>query len=93
MEFHYQSSFKGEPLPDAYERLLMNAIRSDASLFTRSDSIEAAWKLIDPVIKGWETEAKAPPLALYRRKSWGPTEADRLLERDGRVWRHACNDH
>jgi glucose-6-phosphate 1-dehydrogenase len=93
MEFHYQSSFKGEPLPDAYERLLMNAIRSDASLFTRSDSIEAAWKLIDPVLSGWETEAKAPSLALYRRKSWGPTEADRMLQRDGRVWRHACSDH
>lgn len=93
MEFHYQSSFKGTSLPDAYERLLMNAIRSDASLFTRSDSIEAAWRLIDPVISGWETEAKAPPLALYRRKSWGPSEADRLLGRNGRVWRHACSDH
>jgi glucose-6-phosphate 1-dehydrogenase len=93
MEFHYQSSFKDTSLPDAYERLLMNAIRGDASLFTRSDSIEAAWKLVDPVIRGWETEAKAPPMALYRRKSWGPTEADRLLERNGRVWRNACGEH
>jgi glucose-6-phosphate 1-dehydrogenase len=91
MEFHYHSSFKGTSLPDAYERLLISAIRSDASLFTRSDSIEAAWKLVDPVIDGWETEAKAPPLVLYRRQSWGPAEADQLLEWDGRVWRHACS--
>ena len=93
MEFHYQSSFKGETLPDAYERLLMNAIRGDAALFTRSDSIEAAWKLVDPIILGWKTEADAPPMSLYRRGSWGPVEADRLLERNGRIWRHACSDH
>ncbi|MCB9422366.1 MAG: glucose-6-phosphate dehydrogenase [Ardenticatenaceae bacterium] len=93
MEFHYRSSFDGASLPDAYERLLLDAIKGDAALFTRSDSIEAAWKLVDPVIQGWETAAKAPPLALYRRKSWGPTEADRLLQRNGRTWRHACSDH
>ncbi len=93
MEFHYQSSFKGKVLPDAYERLLMNAIRSDAALFTRSDGIEAAWKLVDPVIQGWESSPNAPSLALYRRQSWGPVEADRLLERNGRTWRHACGDH
>jgi glucose-6-phosphate 1-dehydrogenase len=76
MEFHYQSSFKGEVLPDAYERLLLNAIRGDAALFTRSDSIEAAWRLVDPIIQGWETEADAPLLSLYRRGAWGPVEAD-----------------
>ena len=93
MEFHYQSSFKGEALPDAYERLLMNAIRGDAALFTRSDSIEAAWRLVDPIIYGWESEADAPPLSLYRRGSWGPAAANRLLAGNGRVWRHACSDH
>ncbi len=93
MEFHYQSSFKGEVLPDAYERLLMNAIKGDAALFTRSDGIEAAWKLVDPVIQGWESSPNVSSLALYRRQSWGPVEADRLLERNGRTWRHACSDH
>ncbi|MEJ2748482.1 MAG: glucose-6-phosphate dehydrogenase, partial [Anaerolineae bacterium] len=93
MEFHYRSSFDGASLPDAYERLLLDAIKGDAALFTRSDGIEAAWKLIDPVIQGWESQREAPPLALYRRKSWGPVEADRLLARDGRTWRHACSDH
>jgi glucose-6-phosphate 1-dehydrogenase len=91
MEFHYQSSFKGEVLPDAYERLLLNAIRGDAALFTRSDSIEAAWRLVDPIIQGWETEADAPLLSLYRRGAWGPVEADKLLKDNGRVWRHACS--
>lgn len=90
MEFHYHSSFKGNSLPDAYERLLLDAIRGDASLFTRSDGIEAAWRLVDPVIQGWETRSDAPPLAVYTRGSWGPKEADALLARDGRVWRHGC---
>ena len=93
MEFHYRSSFNNSSLPDAYERLLLDAIKGDAALFTRSDSIEAAWRLVDPVIQGWESKPAVSPLALYRRKSWGPIEADRLLERDGRVWRHACSDH
>ncbi len=53
MDFHYPSSFKGG-LPDAYERLLLDALAGDASLFTRSDGIEASWRLVDPVIRGWD---------------------------------------
>ncbi len=90
MEFHYQSSFKGNSLPDAYERLLLDAIRGDASLFTRSDGIEAAWQLIDPVLMGWETEG-APAMVDYEPGSSGPVEADELLARDGRVWRQGCH--
>ncbi len=93
MEFHYRSSFQGERLPDAYERLLLNAIRSDAALFTRSDGIEAAWRLVDPVIHGWEADPTAPPLRFYRRGSWGPEDGDALLGRNGRVWRHGCGEH
>ena len=90
MEFHYSDTFSGV-LPDAYERLLLEALEGDASLFTRSDSIEAAWKLIDSIVGGWETSA-TPDLALYRRGSWGPTEATTLLARDGRTWRMGCLD-
>jgi glucose-6-phosphate 1-dehydrogenase len=90
MEFHYQSGFKGNALPDAYERLLLDAIRGDASLFTRSDGIEAAWQLIDPILNGWETDPAAPPVVFYPLGSQGPKEADELLGRDGRVWRHGC---
>jgi glucose-6-phosphate 1-dehydrogenase len=88
MEFKYRDSFSGV-LPDAYERLLMEALRGDASLFTRSDGIETAWKLVDSIASGWET-SNIPDLALYRRGSWGPSEANALLARDDRCWRLGC---
>lgn len=91
MEFHYRSSFKGNSLPDAYERLLLDAVRGDASLFTRADSIEAAWTLMDPAINGWENDEEAPPMVTYPPGSWGPAEAAELLAHTGRVWRHACS--
>ncbi len=86
MNFHYRDSFNGTVLPDAYERLLLEALQGDASLFNRSDAIESSWKLVDPVIGGWD-EKRIPPLAIYPRGSWGPTEAETLLARDGRHWR------
>ncbi len=92
MEFHYRSSFSDKVLPDAYERLLINAIRGDAALFARSDSIEACWQLMDPILQGWETE-EAPPMARYDPGSWGPVEADKLLQANGRSWRHDCGQH
>lgn len=88
MEFRYRDSFTGV-LPDAYERLILEALHGDASLFTRSDGIEAAWKLIDSITSSWETK-EAPELALYRRGSWGPSEANALLAQDGRTWRLGC---
>lgn len=93
MEFHYSESFAGERLPDAYERLLIDAIKGDASLFTRSDEIETAWRLVDPVMEAWRSEASAPSLGLYRKGSWGPSEAKAFIEREGRVWRMGCVDH
>jgi len=89
MNFYYAEDFSGRSIPDAYERLLLDAISGDASLFTRSDGIEAAWSFIDPIIEGWSSET-APPLASYEPGSWGPVEADELLARDGRVWQHRC---
>jgi len=93
MEFHYPSSFNGVMLPEAYERLLLNALQGDSTLFTRNDSIETAWRLIDPVVAGWESAADNPPLTIYSPGSWGPDEARALLERDGRVWRIGCSSH
>ncbi len=92
MEFHYRSSFGDEALPDAYERLLLDALNGDASLFARSDGIEMAWRLIDSVVQSWESP-DAPPLAIYEPGSWGPTEADELMARDGRTWREGCGEH
>ncbi len=88
MEFHYSDFYKGA-LPDAYERLLLNAIENDASLFTRSDGIEACWKLVDPILQGWENTGM-PDLCFYEPGSWGPKEAEILLERDGRRWQLGC---
>ena len=93
LEFHYQTSFKGRPLPDAYERLLLDALNGDATLFTRSDEIESAWRLVDPVIAGWEAEPERSPLVTYARNTWGPEEATKLLGGNGRFWHHSCADH
>jgi glucose-6-phosphate 1-dehydrogenase len=86
MDFHYRDSFKGTSLPEAYEHLLLEALKGDASLFTRSDGIEACWRTIDPVIKSWE-RVDAPKLAIYQRGDWGPANADSLIARDGHSWR------
>jgi glucose-6-phosphate 1-dehydrogenase len=91
MDFHYHSSFNGTLLPEAYERLLLEALQGDASLFTRSDELEAAWRLVDPILQGW-TDQNDPPPATYRPGDWGPDEADQLLARDGHLWRLGCMD-
>lgn len=90
MEFHYRDAFSNLVLPDAYERLLLDALNNDASLFARSDEIERAWNLIDPIIAQWERPGSAP-IATYKRGSWGPKEADSLLAFDRRVWRLGCH--
>ncbi len=88
MDFQYPASFKGG-LPDAYERLLLDALAGDASLFTRSDGIEASWRLVDPVIRGWE-QTDYPLLSNYPKNTPGPRESDELLEREGHSWREGC---
>ncbi len=90
--FHYKTSFPGIPVADAYDRLLDDAIRGDPSLFARSDEIDSAWRLIDPVIATWEA-ASGPPVARYVPGSWGPQEAAHLLARDGLRWRAGCGQH
>jgi glucose-6-phosphate 1-dehydrogenase len=89
MEFHYSTAFGNEVLPEAYERLLLDALKGDASLFLRSDGIELAWKIIDPIIQS-ENSSHALPLVFYEPGSWGPSEADALLARSSRTWRTGC---
>ena len=93
MAFHYRSSFGIERLPDAYERLLLDTLQGDASLFARSDEIELAWQLIDPIVQGWDAAPDAPPLTTYETGSGGPTEADHFLAREGHVWCRGCTRH
>jgi glucose-6-phosphate 1-dehydrogenase len=91
MEFHYSQDFVGD-LPDAYERLLLDAMQGDASLFARSDEIELAWSLIDPVLARWDAPDSSP-VALYEPGTWGPVEADELLAQKGRDWLRYCGEH
>ncbi len=89
MEFHYADSFSEYVIPEAYERLLLDALLGDAALFTRSEGVEVSWELMDPVIKLWES-ADGPQLASYEPQSLGPKEADELLANDTRIWRLGC---
>jgi glucose-6-phosphate 1-dehydrogenase len=86
MDFHYGTSF-GKASPEAYERLLLDAMSGDATLFARRDEVEEAWAFIDPIENAWMQKEKAPPLLFYPAGSWGPEEADELLAQDGRKWR------
>ena len=90
MELHYENAFVAEDLPDAYERLILDAINGDAALFIRGDEIESAWKIVDPIIEGWECDPAAPSMQRYERGSWGPAAADELLEREEHIWRLSC---
>ncbi len=86
MDFHYGTSF-GKASPEAYERLLLDAMSGDATLFARRDEVEQAWKFIDGIEHAWHQDANPPPLDFYPAGSWGPKEADELIEQDGRTWR------
>jgi glucose-6-phosphate 1-dehydrogenase len=83
MDFRYGAEF-GSSTPEAYERLILDAMRGDATLFTRADEVEAQWAFIDPIRKGWAEYAA--PVELYEAGSWGPAAADALLEK-GDTWR------
>lgn len=84
MDFLYGTAFLDEP-PEAYERLLLDCLHGDSTLFTRHDEVEAAWTLVTALLNGW---AQAnDPVPVYEAGSWGPLEAMALIERDGRRWR------
>jgi glucose-6-phosphate 1-dehydrogenase len=85
MDFRYNASF-GVESPEAYERLLLDAMLGDSTLFTRSDEVEASWSLITPIHQGWEA-ASTPDFPNYEAGSWGPAAADAFVERTGRRWR------
>jgi glucose-6-phosphate 1-dehydrogenase len=84
MEFRYGTSFVSES-PEAYERLILDAMRGDATLFTRNDEIETLWGIIDPILTAWREDTTSP-IPEYPAGSAGPVEADELLD-EGRRWR------
>jgi glucose-6-phosphate 1-dehydrogenase len=83
MDFTYAESFH-EKSSDGYERLLLDAMVGDPTLFIRADEVEQAWRIVDPILEAWKD--RDVQLAKYHAGSWGPREADRLLERDGHHW-------
>jgi glucose-6-phosphate 1-dehydrogenase len=89
MEFHYRDAFGANAIPEAYERLLLDALQGDASLFTRSDGIENSWRVIEPFLQGW-AGPQAPELAFYKPGAWGPDAAAAFLAADGRRWLRGC---
>jgi glucose-6-phosphate 1-dehydrogenase len=82
MDFLYGEAFT-ESSPEAYERLILDVLIGDATLFPRSEEVEASWRVIDPLENFWNGQAPY----LYRAGEWGPKEADQMLARDGRSWR------
>ncbi len=85
MDFRYGTSFGREP-PDAYERLLLDAIHGDATLYARGDWVDLAWDVLTPVLEAWGA-GPTPTFPNYEAGTWGPPEADAFIERDGRRWR------
>jgi glucose-6-phosphate 1-dehydrogenase len=83
MEFLYGTAFLSQS-PEAYERLIMDAMRGDATLFTRDDEVEAQWRVIDPILEAWANDEV--PVSEYPAGSSGPVEADALLK-PGHHWR------
>jgi glucose-6-phosphate 1-dehydrogenase len=84
MDMKYVETFGGEP-PEAYERLLLDAMRGDATLFPRRDQVETAWEWVDPIVQYFERHPP-PDFPNYEPGSWGPAAADELMHRDRRIW-------
>src|SRR5205823_6918893 len=84
MDFLYGGAFR-TGLPEAYERLILDAMLGDATLFTRIDEVEEQWSLVDAIVAAWARDRPAFPN--YDAGTWGPASADDLIERDGAPWR------
>lgn len=86
MDFSYGSSF-GVTTSDAYDRLLLDCMRGDQTLFTRADEVEEAWRVVTPALTVWDAPADPASVPQYEAGTWEPTEAEQLINRDGRRWR------
>jgi glucose-6-phosphate 1-dehydrogenase len=84
MDFDYCSAFHATS-PEAYERLLLDVLAGDATLYMRRDAVETAWQWVTPILERWKSDMR--PVPTYPGGEWGPAEADRLIESTGRRWR------
>jgi len=85
MDFLYGGAFR-TGLPEAYERLILDCLLGDATLFTRDDEVDEQWQLVDAIVAAWQRDR--PSFPNYAAGTWGPSSADELIERDTREWRH-----
>ena len=90
MDFLY-SELADAYIPEAYERLLLDCMQGDATLYARGDSVEATWDFIDPILKAWEDRPDIP-LFGYPGGTWGPENADQLIEEKDITWRYPCKN-
>jgi len=90
MDFHY-SQLQESSLPEAYERLLLDCMTGDSTLYIRSDALEATWKFVQPLLDFWAGNPDAP-LHGYPSGSWGPVCADSLIQGNGSTWRYPCKN-
>jgi glucose-6-phosphate 1-dehydrogenase len=88
LDFDFRREFKSG-LPEAYERLLLDAVEGDASLFARADEVEAAWRICDPILQAWQRDDR-PTLFMYDPGYWGPAECGEWLAQQGRHWFDTC---
>ena len=87
MDFSYSNSKELADIPDAYERLILDGLLGDQTLFVRNDAVEKSWRLFKPLIEAWERNDEETPLCFYPAFSEGPTEAEELLEGGSWSWR------
>jgi glucose-6-phosphate 1-dehydrogenase len=85
LDFSYAESFGANP-PEAYERLLLDSLNGDPTLFTRSDEVDIAWMITTDIIKAWEAD-ETKNLPVYEAGTWGPSGIDEFIGNDGRTWR------
>jgi glucose-6-phosphate 1-dehydrogenase len=84
MEFSYGAGFE-DHYPEAYERVILDALRGDPTLFIRGDEVARSWRIVDPILKYWMDDEE--PIPLYQAATWGPRAASELIAREGRSWR------
>jgi glucose-6-phosphate 1-dehydrogenase len=90
MDFHY-ADLAGSKIPEAYQRLLLDCMQGDPTLFSRGDAIEQSWSIVDPILSEWENNPDFPMYG-YPAGTWGPQQADDLIEDPGMTWRYPCKN-
>ena len=90
MDFHYDE-LSHSYVPDAYERLILDCMQGDATLYARGDSVEAAWQFVDPILEAWKNDPEIPIYG-YPSGTWGPEHADQLIEGKNMMWRYPCKN-